>query len=222
MPKTDALALSILDRTIERRKEQLGIARMTRNTRLEERLRREIRAMEADRRKLRRNGGSSRPARKRAGRAGSDRSVRAPSGPTPGGTPRATKSARRPTLQDESIVVPPHGPRWRALIAYIRHLNDSFPGEDLMGVVGLFSTERQFARHIRAIEGRLPARRRRGASTSRATPARKAGGRKKATSKKAGGRRKAASRKTRKATRSRSASGRRKASARKSAGRAKR
>lgn len=213
MPKTDALNLSILDRMIERRKEQLAIARMTRNTRLEERLRRETCAMEADRRKLCRKGGTSRSARKRAGSA---RSVAAPSRPTPAGAPRVTRSARRPTLRDENTVVPSHSRRWQALIGYIRHLNDSFPGEDLMGVVGLFSSERQFARHIRLIESRLPARRRRGASTSRARPARKTGGRKKPASKKP------ASRKTRKAIRSRSASGRRKASPGRSASRAKR
>jgi len=213
MPKTDALNLSILERMIERRKEQLAIARMTRNTRLEERLRREIYAMEVDRRKLRRRGSTSRSARKRAGSA---RSVAAPSRPTPGAAPRVTRSARRPTLRDENTVVPPHSRRWKALIAYIRHLNDSFPGEDLMGVVGLFSSERQFARHIRSIESRLPARRRRGASTSRARPARKAGGRKKTTSSKT------ASSKTRKATRGRRASGRRKASPGRSASRAKR
>jgi hypothetical protein len=219
MPETDALELSILDRMIERRKEQLGIARMTRNTRLEERLRREISAMEADRRKLGRKGGTSPSARKRAGSA---RSVAAPSRPTPGGAPRVTRSARRPTLRDESTVVPSHSRRWQSLTGYIRHLNDSLPGEDLMGVVGLFSTERQFARHIRMIESRLPARRRRGASTSRAKPARKAGGRKKAASKKKTASKKAASKKTRKATRSRSASGRRKVSAGRSASRSKR
>jgi hypothetical protein len=69
--------------------------------------------------------------------------------------------------------VDPHGARWEALTAYIRKLAENFPREDVTSLTGFFSTEREFARHIRAIESRLPARARRAESSARKPSARK-------------------------------------------------
>jgi hypothetical protein len=165
MPRLDEVSLSILNRMIEQRVTQLRTAELGNNLHLATRLRSEIRGL----------------------RAGLKKSERGASGPLwvrPRREPqRATRkstrtSARRPTLKDDATVVDPHGARWEALTAYIRKLNQSFPGKDMTGMAGFFSTEREFARHIRALESRLPKRSR----SARSKPtARKATRRKTAT-----------------------------------------
>lgn len=221
MPKTDALALSILDRMIEQREQQLRNAEMTSNTSLAARMRRELSALQSDRKKLQsgRTPVTSRP------RPAETFSIGSRSGPVARRTEaRARKSSRRPRLLDESTVVPAHSARWEELSAYILHLNDFFPGEDLMSLAGLFSTEREFARHIRRLESRLPAgaRRRAGAQRKKAASgkaARKKTAARKATRARSAAKKTARKKATRKATPRKKASGTRKTTTRRSAAR---
>jgi hypothetical protein len=165
MPRLDEVSLSILNRMIEQRAAQLRTAELGNNAHLASKLRSEIRGLRAGLSKRERGAGGPlwvRPRRE------PQRPVRRSS----------RTSARRPTLKDDATVVDPHGARWEALTAYIRKLNQSFPGQDLTGMAGFFSTEREFARHIRAIESRLP---KRGRRTRSKPAARKATRRKTAT-----------------------------------------
>ena len=166
MPRLDEVSLSILNRMIEQRAAQLRTAELANNLHLATRLRGEIRGLRAGLKKRARGGPLwVRPRRE------PQRPVR-----------RSTRtSARRPTLKDDATVVDPHGARWEALTAYIRKLNQSFPGKDQTGLTGFFSTEREFARHIRAIESRLPARRR-----TRSKPAARKVTRRKAATRRSG------------------------------------
>ena len=169
MPRLDEVSLSILQRMIEQRAAQLRSAELCNNRHLAAKLRTEIRGLRAG-------------LKQRERRAGGPLWVRPRREPQRATRP-ARASARRPKLKDEPTVVDPHGERWEALTAYIRKLSQSFPGEDLTGMAGFFSTEREFARHIRLIENRLPKR----ARSSSPKPARrkavvpKASGRKVAT-----------------------------------------
>ena len=168
MPRLDEVSLSILNRMIEQRSAQLRSAELGNNLHLATRLRSEIRGLRAGRRKLESGGGTGGPLWARARREPSQSArtfARRPSG-----------RARRPTLKDDATVVDPHGARWEALTLYLRRLNQSFPLEDLTSLAGFFSTEREFARHIRAIEDRLPTR-----SRSRSRPAARKATRRKAT-----------------------------------------
>ncbi len=160
MARLDEVSRSILERMIQQRQTQLRSAELGNNVHLATRLRREIRGLRAGRKKLESGGGGPLWVRPRREPRAAPRTARAPSG-------------RRPTLRDEATVVDPHGARWEALTAYIRKLSERFPGEDLTGLAGFFSTEREFARHIRAIESRLPGRRRRAKPAARKAVPRK-------------------------------------------------
>lgn len=149
MPRLDEVSLAILKRQIEQRQTQLRTAELCNNLHLATKLRREIRGLRAGLRKSGSGAGAPRWVQPR----------REPSTPRRKASPG--RSARRPTLRDDATVVDPHGARWEALTGYIRKLSQSFPREDLTSLTGFFSTEREFARHIRAIERRLPARPRR-------------------------------------------------------------
>jgi hypothetical protein len=180
MPKLDDVSMSILRRMIEQRETQLRNAELGNNVHLADKLRKEIRGLRAGRKKIESGRGTDAPfwvqTRNEPKSAG-----RRPL--TSGPARRSNAKVRRPKLCDDATVVDPHGARWEALTAYIRKLAENFPREDVTSLTGFFSTEREFARHIRAIESRLPARARRAEPSARKPSARKPSARKASTRK---------------------------------------